>query len=115
MALLVRTLTFKYSSGLAVAFEASSRNPLVVKEPHGFTPRTLGVVPGDRVVAASTLPTRKLRHRGVHQLAKITLGQGARARFQPGPAQHLGSSPSVTSSGKPSLTSLVDAGPPMPP
>ena len=34
----VRTLTFNYSSGLAVAFEASSRNPVVVKEPHGFTP-----------------------------------------------------------------------------
>ena len=55
-----------------MAYEAITRNSAAVKAPHGFTHPVLRMVPGDCVFAVTTLYTRKLRQRGVKQLAKIT-------------------------------------------
>lgn len=54
-----------------MAYEASTGNTAAVKAPHGFTHPVLRMVPGDCVFAITTLYTRKLRQRGVKQLAKI--------------------------------------------
>lgn len=94
-----------------MAYEASTGNTAAVKAPHGFTHPVLRMVPGDCVFAITTLYTRKLRQRGVKQLSKITQPGSEREvptwSFSASRVQLC-----VTSSAKPSLTSLVGAGPP---